>query len=1620
MAAVKKIKNRYEIKTKLGEGGMGIVYRCYDPPPMNRDVALKTLLEFPDKTSLQLFYKECEVLKSMAHPNIIEIFDIGEFQDETGHKKPFFVMPLLPGRTLDELIRNDSHRLTVERVVDIIAQTCRGLYTAHESGLIHRDLKPSNIFVMEDDSVKIIDFGVAHTVDSHSRSSGFQKGTLLYMAPEQVLYKPVSPQSDIFSLGVVCYEALTRRQPFRGTTEEEVVNAILKTIPPPASEINPAVSQVISRVVHKAMAKQPWNRFDNAREFGETLRKALRNQPIEMFDPARIQPRIERANKAFEGGDYQFAGEIVTELEAEGNIDPQLTILRTQIDQVVRQRTISQLLESARARFEEDEDPLALQKIQEILQLDPNHMAALGLKAKIDERRSEKQIEKWFKLASQHVENHAYGPARQALQNVLQLRPKETRATRLMADIESEEEQYLKLRRQKSDIYQNALNAWKNGDVSVALSQMNLVLDLDRKAPDTASPELSGTYQSFYNKVRSEHDNINNGYAEARRHLAEREFPKALKVCDDILSRYPGQALFQALKFDIVEQQRQQLSSFIADVDKRLEAELDLDAKVNLLREALAEYPKEPHFEKSLKLVSDKRDLVSSIVVRARSHEERGQINEALADMEILRTIYSPYPGLQYEVERLEKRREQQARDTAKAGWVEQIDRQLGIGEYTRALDLVQKAQAEFPNDAELLEVQKLAQRSFERAREAQHFLTEGQDLYQSGEFDQGLQLLRQSYKLDDRSPEIRTTLRDVLVERARTLHNTDLEASETLAQEALELDPNHPEAKSLRALAFDRKRDAFVEQCVSQARRLQTEGDIKAAAAEVDRGLAVYPSEGRLTGIHETLTKELRQTQQKQARLSDLDELKTLQQKAGDAKSGELQTIWERSRVVAERYPAEADVQSVAREVQRIVRARGGNAPTPKPKKQTAKPSGPGFGQQLSEMVAKLLAPPKMYYAAGTIGILVLAFAAWLFWPKHVVLPPATGTVQIHTTPGGATVRINNKESGPYAQGLALEPGEYDVAVSLPGYETVTKHISVQAGQTLDMPVALQPVTQDVRITTPDLANGAVSLDDNSAGTLESGSLTLSNLVNGQHVLKIATPKPAKESASITFQIASNSMPVIPSAPETHQMQAVLVSSKPGAVRIVSSLGEADIAVDGKSYGQLTAGSLDINDLQPGVHELALGQGRDLRKMSFEIGQGPALDAIVYSDRAVGSMLVLTGEDDAEVYLDNKLLKQHSEHGQLRIPNLTTTSHKVRVVKDGFKATDAQTIEIVKGQEAKVQFTLVQIPQFAALELERVPAGVQVSLDGTPIGTVSPNGMFSHTGIAPGDHLLQFTQAGVPPVRISRKFSAGETQKFSDADISFKRAQASLDITLGANMAVTVMRGNQSVGHLTASGKISLDEGTYAVIVRNPNGSETTQTVTVTAGETRPFDLRTSSNSNAMEQWTGKWTQQDQWFLCKGGGFVLYKAQHLSGTVMFTVKIPHGHIFSSAQRLRWVVNFVDDKNYVLYELDNKYLYRTEVVDGNKQPVQRNRHSIPSSAQFVNLNIQVSPTALLQRYSLQDNTWHVLDNWDKSAAKPTLYQGKTSSFTEGQFGFLLPGSDEVELSNFSFVPQARR
>ncbi len=861
MPASSKLNSRYEIKEVIAQGGMGVVYKAFDTV-MKRLVAVKTLLDLTDQTALKLFQKECEDLATMAHPNIIEIFDIGQFEED-GVQRPYLVMPLLPGLTLDKLIRASSQRLTVERSIDIISQACRGLQAAHDKGLVHRDIKPSNIFVMDDDSVKIIDFGVAHRIET-SRTVG-RKGTLLYMAPEQIEMKPLSAVSDIFSLGVVCYETLTRRRPFERGTEESLVNAILRFVPPPASDLNPSVSPAISQAIHKAMAKQPWHRYASAREFGETLQKAFRNEPIELFNPARTRPRLQRANDAFEKGDFQFATEILEELEAEGNLNADLVVLRRKIDAAVRKKTIAQLLDTARARLEEEEYPLALQKVQELLQFDPAHPEALVLKSKIESKRTEGDISEWFSLARQHIDGFAFGHAREALQRILQLRPKDGQALQLLSEVNRLEQEYVRSLQEKEQLFQGAVEADERGDVSSALSKLERVLDLDRRAPDVIAPGRATAYQSRYNEVRSRHEAMKTAYVEITRQLQSANFSEALLLCKDQLVKFPRHALFQALKIDIEEQHRRALSARVAETDRKVEAEPDLDRRVSILQDAVRDNPGEPHFEQLLQRTREKRDLVESIVMRARTHEQQAQFTEALSQWEILQTIYNRYPGISMEMDRLVHRREQFQRSEAKGKWVDQIDRLLEIRNYGRALELLAKAHEEYPADAELAQLEQLARRGLERSAEAHRLLSQGQQELGEQRYQEGLETLKKAYELDDRNSNIRSALLDTLVERARLLVDSDPASAQLLVQQALEMEPRHALAKGLVSVLDDRRRRDNVDRWLSEARQLQSENQAQAAVRVIEEGLRQYPNEQRLVQFLTSLNRGLEEARQRE-----------------------------------------------------------------------------------------------------------------------------------------------------------------------------------------------------------------------------------------------------------------------------------------------------------------------------------------------------------------------------------------------------------------------------------------------------------------------------------------------------------------------------------------------------------------------------------------------------------------------------------------------------------------------------------------------------------------------------------------------------------------------------------
>jgi serine/threonine protein kinase len=845
------IHGRYQLSARpLGQGGMGVVYKAYDLAT-KRFVALKSMRGALSPSALELFNKEWSVLAQLSHPNIVDVLDTGDFEQDN-ERRPFFVMPFLPGTTLEQLMKSSSTRLTLERIVGIVAQTCRGLQAAHEQGVIHRDLKPSNIFVMDDDAVKIIDFGIVHLVGADTVTG--LKGTLQYMAPEQIEMRPSSAASDIFSLAVVCYEALTGRKPFARKTDVETAEAVRRYTPPPIFDLNPLVSQLVSRVIHKAMAKDPRHRFSTAKEYSEALQKAQRGEALERFDPTRIQPRIDRVKKAQAGGDHQFASEILSELEAEGNIDPEMSLLRIQIDQAVRQKSIRQLLESARTRLEEDEFPLALQKIQEVLTIDPDNPDAVSLRSAVEKQRSQRQTENWFRLVDQHIHNSSFVQAREGLGEILKLNPNDSKARELLVDLDLREKEVERTRNEKEQLYKSALNSYQHSDVSSALTKLERILELTRRSPDSTIPDRDAQYQNLYNQIRTERDAAQNAYAEGQRYLVERKFDKALKICNEFLQKAPGDPMFQALKLEAEEQQRQNQSGFIAEVSRRAESERDLDRRVNILKEAVERYPEEPHLQQSLRLMRERRDLVNSIVERARQYEESGQFNEALSQFDILRNIYSQYPGIEFETERLKRRRDSQIREESKGRWVEQIDRQIAVGDYGRARELARTALAEFPEDRELVELERLAEGALERTAEAEEWLQRGQKLCFDRQFGEGLEALRKAASLDNRNAVIRVALSNALIEQARSLLAQDWRAAEPLIEQALNIDGGHPLAKSLQGLVLDYKRQEILNDCVSQAREMQANGDLIGALTKVEDVLVSYPNEVRLVQLRATL----------------------------------------------------------------------------------------------------------------------------------------------------------------------------------------------------------------------------------------------------------------------------------------------------------------------------------------------------------------------------------------------------------------------------------------------------------------------------------------------------------------------------------------------------------------------------------------------------------------------------------------------------------------------------------------------------------------------------------------------------------------------------------------------
>src|SRR6195256_6430280 len=317
MAAGPQTLGRYQLERVLGKGAMGIVYEALDPK-LHRKVAIKTILisQLDEETAKDFsmrFVREAHAVARLNHPNIVQVYDFGEEGDMA-----YLVMEFIRGDELKSTL-STGRQFDRKECVRIMCELLDALEFAHEAGVVHRDIKPANVMLDSQGRAKLTDFGVARVTDSdrpHAErtQAGTVVGTPAYMSPEQIQGQRIDRRTDIFSAGVILYQFLTGQKPFTGEGAWTVAKKIIQEDPPMPSSINMAVSPEFDRVVAKALAKDPDQRFATAREFSQALKRAAEGKPaIPEEEPTLVVPREPRVQQPTHAPEALRSGEMELE-----------------------------------------------------------------------------------------------------------------------------------------------------------------------------------------------------------------------------------------------------------------------------------------------------------------------------------------------------------------------------------------------------------------------------------------------------------------------------------------------------------------------------------------------------------------------------------------------------------------------------------------------------------------------------------------------------------------------------------------------------------------------------------------------------------------------------------------------------------------------------------------------------------------------------------------------------------------------------------------------------------------------------------------------------------------------------------------------------------------------------------------------------------------------------------------------------------------------------------------------------------------------------------------------------------------------------------------------------------
>jgi hypothetical protein len=327
-------------------------------------------------------------------------------------------------------------------------------------------------------------------------------------------------------------------------------------------------------------------------------------------------------------------------------------------------------------------------------------------------------------------------------------------------------------------------------------------------------------------------------------------------------------------------------------------------------------------------------------------------------------------------------------------------------------------------------------------------------------------------------------------------------------------------------------------------------------------------------------------------------------------------------------------------------------------------------------------------------------------------------------------------------------------------------------------------------------------------------------------------------------------------------------------------------------------------------------------------------------------------------------------------------------------------------------------LPAVASLSIRGATPGAQVLLDQNPVGAVEADGSFSFSNVSPGEHTIELRKDKFRPRQVRRAFVAGQTVQLAESEVALRGTVGTLRVTLSpAGARVVLTRPGEAQPRVISGPSLELEEGSYTLAAQAPGYQDHTEQVQIVAGQTASVNITLSREPQraappvavrGMEGFEDSkaWTQEGNWYVRRGGGFVLYRASPSSGTFTFNIMLAAGGSILRGKRLEWVVGFRDDRNYLLFQLDRESFRRIPVVNGRRTET-RKPHGLPMKEYLMaTLRIDVTSTEVIHRVR-KGEQWEVLDSFKVPGPSPAA----------GQFGLLIQGKDEVRLSDFSFYPK---